>query len=436
LEETMSRPDVVPVAELIKRYREFTEPLCRQFAERARGCAPDFNLFRLLGLERDEVKTSALLAELLNPEGAHGQRHLFLKAFLQRCHAKGQCADFPSVAEVESHAWEVFPEKPIADGRLDIVVQSAGLGFLLVIENKIGAGDQPDQLDRYYRWLQRQDRYQMNRVLVYLTPDGRQSATAQACQYVRLSYDDIAGCLGEAMQDIPAPRVREAVTQYQEIAQALCSTGGERTMSSPSSDYESDVQEFLMGPENLKSALDIGDHVEKIRDRLLVQFWRSLEKAVRNHIGERTGWLLTLDPEAALTIRGVWGGGLQLRPDPIPAARHVEPKVVHDSSSLIFGAGWSPNLPREDAARLRQEHPALADLRRLLAESGYVVPEYGYWFGRKLLQNRPMRETATLLRIAEGTLAEEVAGEFVAFIDRFLQAIERTNAELVGEPPG
>ena len=52
--------------------------------ERNKAVASGFNIFRLLSVAHREVHThSALLADFLNPDGRHGQRHLFLDSFLK-----------------------------------------------------------------------------------------------------------------------------------------------------------------------------------------------------------------------------------------------------------------------------------------------------------------------------------------------------------------
>lgn len=65
------------------------------------------NIFRLLGITTDEVRThSALLADLLNPRGTHGQGSLFLATFLQHCQQK--CPNFPRPkTAVASAFWTV-----------------------------------------------------------------------------------------------------------------------------------------------------------------------------------------------------------------------------------------------------------------------------------------------------------------------------------------
>ena len=183
-------------------------------------------MFRVLCVERAEVRThSAFLAELLDPAATHGQRHLFLRVLLERCRALGGDASrFPEPADVESASWMVTRERLVQGGKLDIVVESPRLRFLMVIENKIGASDQPEQLPRYHAWLQRQEAD--CRVLVYLTPDGRESPSAGGLKYLRLSYtEDVTACLRSALPAIEAPRVRDSVRQYLEIVHALCGKG-------------------------------------------------------------------------------------------------------------------------------------------------------------------------------------------------------------------
>lgn len=91
----------------------------------------------------------------------------------------------------------------------------------MVIENKIGAPEQPEQLQRYYAWLQQQHEYR-NRALVYLTLDGRKSLTAGNNPYFCLSYgEDIAGWLQAALSGVKAIRVREVLGQYLEVVRTL-----------------------------------------------------------------------------------------------------------------------------------------------------------------------------------------------------------------------
>ena len=148
-----------------------------------------FNLFRLLRIERNEVAThSVVLADLLSPYGTHGQGYLFLRTFLHYC-AEKWAGMFPCLhGDIESAVWFVDREKITAFGKLDLVISCPDLHFLLVIENKIDAGEQPNQLQRYAQWMDSQRVYFPKRVLLYLTPQGTPSRTAGRHSYVSLSY--------------------------------------------------------------------------------------------------------------------------------------------------------------------------------------------------------------------------------------------------------
>ena len=55
----------------------------KKYEEMARLTGENFNIFRILKIERSEVRMhSALLAELLNPNGSHGCGNIFLELFI------------------------------------------------------------------------------------------------------------------------------------------------------------------------------------------------------------------------------------------------------------------------------------------------------------------------------------------------------------------
>jgi hypothetical protein len=197
-----------------------------------RRLASRFNLFKALGVERREVRThSAFLAELFRPSGTHAQGTLFLEAFLQHCLRKGgEFNHFPRIEFPTGAAfWEVDCEKSVPDGQLDIVVWSLQSGFLMVIENKIDAAEQKDQIGRYQDWLSRRTEYpEERRALIYLTPDGRRAGTASNEGYFRLSYaKDVVAWLRSALPNVEAPRVRDAVIQYLDLIESLFHFAGE-----------------------------------------------------------------------------------------------------------------------------------------------------------------------------------------------------------------
>jgi hypothetical protein len=248
--------------------------------------APDFNLFRILGLERREATHSAFIAELLNPKGTHGQGIVGLECFFRMLSAR-----YPDLAGVDALNdpgraidWEVRTEQPISgDGdlrRLDIVIGSRSRSLLIVIENKIDAGDQPEQLAAYAKWLSSQSQSGQGSLLFYLTIDGRQSSTAGDANYRCLSYrDDIRAWLEDLSNRVQAPHVRAAIDQYLAILPVLVSP--ERRGAMPDAQLRDAIVSFMRNPTILRDAWEIAEWLEETRNALVEEFWKDLEAAVK-----------------------------------------------------------------------------------------------------------------------------------------------------------
>jgi hypothetical protein len=199
------------------RLRPAYEELQQRVLEEARLYAPQFNIFRLLSVAHLEVTThSAFLASLLQPDGPHGQQFLFLESFLDYCQ---QLPGFPQLDEpVTEGEWSIKTEKRTAYGNLDIVIASPTLGYLIVIENKVYASEQDQQLARYAAWLDEMQEEYSDQALIYLTPRGSAALTSNDKPYFRLSYrQDIAGWLQSILDQIAATSVSETVRQYKQL---------------------------------------------------------------------------------------------------------------------------------------------------------------------------------------------------------------------------
>jgi len=207
----------------LARMKDGLETIREQTERERRPLAPDFNIFRILHVERNEVYThSSLLYDLLSPLGSHAQGNLFLEAFLQMVAEVSQ-GNFALPASPLAHEqWHVEREHWIREGHLDLVI-TGKTGHLVVIENKIGAREQEDQLHRYASWMERRRSSYPAQALVYLTPDGGRAWTAKDAHYLQLSYEkDITGWLTGCLAEVQAPRVRETLAQYIELIHKLC----------------------------------------------------------------------------------------------------------------------------------------------------------------------------------------------------------------------
>lgn len=123
----------------------------------------DFNVFDYI--EPVENTLSRVIADLLNPDGPHGQGSVFLNEFLALIdHAKLQSDAARARVQCQTMA--------VCDGKLgfiDITIDLGGFG--IGIENKPTAVEQENQLERYCRHLNA--RHNGKFCLVFL--DGRGS---------------------------------------------------------------------------------------------------------------------------------------------------------------------------------------------------------------------------------------------------------------------
>lgn len=129
-----------------------------------------YNIFSVLGVADKEVIMCRMLADLLSPDGAHGQDARFLKSFME------QVLEVEGLDDGFYHAAEVAREFCIPQScsgkdnrRIDIVIQGGNLFF--PIEVKIYAVDQDSQCYDYYKYTEQRMGISRARVY-YLTRHG------------------------------------------------------------------------------------------------------------------------------------------------------------------------------------------------------------------------------------------------------------------------
>lgn len=193
-----------------------------------RQYAPSFNLFTILGIAyaEDRVHTP-FMANLLDPNASHGQEFLFMDNFLFFLFSDSKTGRIANV--------NVYREYSTFDGVIDILVKMEvdQKPWVIVIENKIYAPDQPMQLERYYNVVRKLFAGDTNCLIVYLTPDGRKpspisisakllNAQMATGNFRCMSYrTDIRGWLEKSLTEIQAPTVKETVRQYLGIVKNL-----------------------------------------------------------------------------------------------------------------------------------------------------------------------------------------------------------------------
>ena len=187
--------------ELARNLQHYEEALSA-----ARG--ESFNVFNILSIGHREVRThSPLIAELLNPQGSHGQGYAFLNHFL----ARHNLNPFDAESARVSTEYYIGPQTEEEGGRLDILIRDSA-GREILIENKIHAGLQPNQLARYRNFSSRG-------TLLFLTLNGdapEDTPSGNSLNLKCISYrSDIVGWLQACRKEAAAaPCVRETITQY------------------------------------------------------------------------------------------------------------------------------------------------------------------------------------------------------------------------------
>jgi hypothetical protein len=252
-----------------------TSALRKAYALVGRQPGERFNIFRVLGLESDEVRTHSLfLAELLSPAGSHGMGYVFLEQFL--LHFGVDDFDAPAAkVTAEFHIGRVSEDE---GGRIDLVIESKGRRIL--IENKIFAGDQPKQLLRYHR-------FDRDAILYYLTlfgaqPSGESTGNGQLTdeQFTCISYEsDILNWLEACREKATRlPNVRETIAQYIELVKQLTNQNFDGKM-------QTDIlNKIFSSPDHLKSFVELQSLTKPVYDRL-IETWKPELKKIADDLG-------------------------------------------------------------------------------------------------------------------------------------------------------
>ena len=184
---------------------------------RRKATKNNFNLFTVLLDISDETRLhSRYLGHLLDPLGNHDCEALFLESFIKSL-------KIDELSGFDCKAATVKLEKAFGDGRIDILIESAHWGAI-AIENKIWAGEQSEQLERYDKFLEdKYRRHNRNALLLFLTLDGRKSNTAGNVKYFQISYKVhiatwISYCLKETYKYI---NINQALQQYEMVINKL-----------------------------------------------------------------------------------------------------------------------------------------------------------------------------------------------------------------------
>lgn len=232
-----------------------------------------FNIFTILRDEDEEVMLhSRFLFELLNPKGSHNMRQLYLWFFLETIGGSKNISlpgfDYDSLA-----GSAVYRERQ----NIDLLIFLSG-GYTIIIENKINAGDQEAQLERYYNIVVDQYRRDRDKLFMfYLTLDGHSPSAYSTCNLKHpvycISYaDEIDNWLEQCLLKTTAASLSEVIAQYKSL---ICRLSNKNS----GGDIMNDVSKLILRDINtFKSADSIAKAIGAAKSEIMLKFMRALEK--------------------------------------------------------------------------------------------------------------------------------------------------------------
>ena len=233
-----------------------------------------FNVFSILGVETDEVRThSAFLVDLLNPQGSHRQGAAFQKLFLKVALNHSEPEKYKNF-----ETFQVTKEAFTDYGRIDILLEKKDA--CIVIENKIYADDQDEQMERYYDYATSKRLSEDQIKLIYLTLDGsppsKRSLGKLPEERVKcLSYsEDIINWLEECMKLQEVQRIasiREIVFQYRDLLKRL-------TGQSTNRRYSMELKDILAKDKNYELIPELEEMILAFKVHVQLKFWGDMKK--------------------------------------------------------------------------------------------------------------------------------------------------------------
>lgn len=262
--------------------------------EKDRKSGEKFNVFSILGMESQENKThSAFLGELLNPKGSHLMGDLFLRKFLDRIGHEGFDCDSAELA-LEFHIG-VTDVTNKTGGRIDIYLLD-GKGNTISIENKIYAGDQEAQIERYV------NHNKSKNTVYYLTLNGdlpsnwSKGDLKKDIDFYLISYrltiiDWLQDCISASSEQ---PLLKSSLRQYQILLFKLTNQLSDDIM-------EKETVEIIMN--NYESAKVIASVISDVELKIANKFMERIERIVQDKL--KNEWAIKLDSDLTKPWKGL-----------------------------------------------------------------------------------------------------------------------------------
>lgn len=256
------------------------ETAIRLYNESHQKQGESYNIFKVLEVTEREVMICRVLADLLNPSGAHGNGKKYLKSFLR--HVLGM----EYITEDVLKEIRVYKEYPISgERRMDIVIRSRH--FFVTIEVKINASDQPCQCFDYYQHAVRED---PDAKVVYLTKTGYMPSDKSMCSSLhtdRLSEDKVL-CISfctdirlwlESILEDETGVMKYILSQYLEVIKDYTNMSDENLLR--------EISERMLEKEAyFRTGLQIASSINMAKGRLIYKVFEEFEQQMKPLLGK------------------------------------------------------------------------------------------------------------------------------------------------------
>ncbi len=241
-----------------------------------------FNLLSIIEKDRDEAHVhSKVIYNLLSQDWGKKDKETFLTLFLKEIGIEDE--------NIYDKNWEVTREKAFdldtIKGRLDFEIKSKDC--IYIIEMKIDAGDQPEQLIRYQKFAKEQHKKYK---IFYLTLDGHNASKKsigeeenleenEKVEYINISFQgEILNWLENCLKLVEGKENKSAcINQY--IASINKILGEKDTKIKDN---------ILKSTEDIKTAITIYEKLNDKLQKVLKNFFEELNKKLKNKLKDIT----------------------------------------------------------------------------------------------------------------------------------------------------
>lgn len=261
-----------------KELNKFKE---KQQQQKERGLN-DYNLLTTVLNEHDEVRLhSRVISSLLDINGLHYQKELFLEKFVQ-------------ILKVDEFEFNIHESKLFLEYQNIDLYLTDGIKHI-IIENKIYALDQENQIKRYYDIIKDENKdleyddiliiylsidrlqpskYSLGNLTIkenYIYNNSEKIAIFKSINYKKEILNWLDNCLYE-IQNIT--NLNESIQQYKSVVEKISNKYKGKVMS---------LKEFLLENNNLKLAMGLENSIKEAKSEIQLLFWEELYKQLSNN---------------------------------------------------------------------------------------------------------------------------------------------------------